>query len=154
FTSAFSSRGVPGNVIGKDGKAAFGPSNAFAHFGYKINSKEEIICFDIRTVNVTGDYHSHVFTATHIGQGAAGALGTPRIAFPNPVHVRTDHTGAEIRESKGCLQGPFMTNFTLNGVDTGSNSGFTLSQIEANPSGFLTDTHTTDYIHGAVRGQL
>lgn len=154
FTSAFSTRAVPGAVIANNGTAAPGPSNAFGHFSYKVNSREEIICFDIRTVNVTGEYLSPAFTATHIHQGAAGAAGPPRIAFPNPQYVRNDHTGAEIRESKGCLQGPFSTNVTANGADTGSASGFTLSQIEENPSAFFTDTHTAQFAAGAVRGQL
>lgn len=154
FTSAVSTRAVPGAVIANNGTAAPGQSNAFGHFSYKINSDEEIICFDIRTVNVTGDYLSPAFTATHIHQGAVGAAGPPRIAFPNPQYVRNDHTGAEIRESKGCLQGPFSTNVTANGADTGSASGFTLSQIEQDPSAFFTDTHTAQFAAGAVRGQL
>lgn len=39
-----------------------------------------------------------------------------------------------------------------NGVDTGT--GFILKQIEANPAGFFTDSHTARYVPGVVRGQL
>ena len=33
-------------------------------------------------------------------------------------------------------------------------AGFTLSQIEANPAGFFTDSHTNLFVPGVVRGQL
>lgn len=36
--------------------------------------------------------------------------------------------------------------------DTGI--GFSLKEIEENPSGFFADVHTAAYVAGAVRGQL
>ena len=54
--------------------------------------------------------------------------------------------------SEGCLQGPFTTGVAPDGTDTGE--GFTLDQIEADPSAFFTDTHTSAFTAGAVRGQL
>ncbi|CAO1632890.1 unnamed protein product [Sympodiomycopsis kandeliae] len=155
FTSAFSTRAIPSTVIANSGAPAPGQQNAFGHFGFRINSKEDIICWDIRTVNVTGDYSSPAVTATHIHQADVGKAGPPRIAFPNPTFVRTDSTGAEVRESKGCQKGPFRTGINAaDGNDTGSASGFTLSQIEQNPSAFFADTHTAQFSAGAVRGQL
>jgi hypothetical protein len=50
------------------------------------------------------------------------------------------------------LTGPFLTGILSNGVDTGT--GFTVKQIEANPAGFFTDSHTAKYVPGVVRGQL
>lgn len=32
--------------------------------------------------------------------------------------------------------------------------GFTISQLEQNPSAFFADTHTVEYVAGAVRDQL
>jgi len=32
--------------------------------------------------------------------------------------------------------------------------GFHVRQIVENPSGFFTDSHTADFLAGAVRGQL
>ncbi|WRT65275.1 uncharacterized protein IL334_002218 [Kwoniella shivajii] len=154
FTSAFSTRAVPSEVFANNGTAVTGQAGAFGHFGFRINSDSDIICYDIKLVNVTGEYLSPAFTATHIHQGPRGSAGPPRIAFPNPVKVVNDHTGAEIRHSKGCLQGPFSTNITVNGTDTGSNSGFTLKDIEDSSSSFFADTHTAQFPAGAVRGQL
>ncbi|PWN28243.1 hypothetical protein BDZ90DRAFT_219510, partial [Jaminaea rosea] len=154
FTSAFSTRAVPGDVIASTGSPAPGQPNAFGHFGFKINSEQDIICWDIRTVNVTGEYQSPAVTATHIHAGVKGAAGPPRLAFPNPQFVRTDSTGAEVRESKGCMQGPFTTGVQANGADSGTASGFSLSLIENDPSNFFADTHTAQFVAGAVRGQL
>lgn len=155
FTSAFSTRAIPSLVIANSGAAAPGQANAFGHFGFKVNSQQDTICWDIRTVNVTGDYSSPAVTATHIHQAPVGSAGPPRIAFPNPVKVGVDSTGAEIRESKGCQKGPFRTGVNAaNGGDTGSASGFTLSQLEANPDQFFADTHTAQFTAGAIRGQL
>jgi hypothetical protein len=39
-----------------------------------------------------------------------------------------------------------------NGQDTGT--GFTVREIEENPSAFFGDSHTAEYTAGAVRGQL
>lgn len=99
-----------------------------------------------RLLGVTGAYQSPAKTATHVHEAPKGRAGPPRIAFPNP-------TGDGYkRTSYGCLQGPFTTGILANGVDTGS--GFKVSQIEANPSGFFADVHTTKFVAGAVRGQL
>ncbi|WWC63718.1 uncharacterized protein I303_106323 [Kwoniella dejecticola CBS 10117] len=154
FTSAFSTRAIPGDVVVTNGTASPAGSTAYGHFSFKINSDKDIICYDIMLVNVTGEYSSPAFTATHIHQPAKGSAGPPRIAFPNPEKVGFDRNGAELRHSKGCLKGPFRTNITANGADTGSDSGFSLKDIEESPSSFFADTHTAQYTSGAVRGQL
>lgn len=48
--------------------------------------------------------------------------------------------------------GPFTTGLKIEGRDTGE--GFKLSQIEANPSGFFADVHSSLAVPGAVRGQF
>lgn len=99
---------------------------------------------------MTGPYQSPANTATHIHEAAVGTTGPPRIAFPNPVPISDD--AATVRRSVGCLTGPFLTGVMTNGVDSGE--GFTLSQIEADPAAFFTDSHTQKYVPGVVRGQL
>ncbi|MFD1713047.1 CHRD domain-containing protein [Amnibacterium flavum] len=148
FTSAFTVMATPDQVINNDGVAAPGQPGAAGQFNFRINSDLEIICYDITLTGVTGDYQSPAKTATHIHEAVAGAAGPPRIAFPNPTPV-----GDGPRTSSGCLQGPFTTGvMSAAGADTGT--GFTLAQIEANPSGFTGDSHTVDFAAGVVRGQL
>ena len=105
---------------------------------------------DIVLKDVTGDYQSAAKTATHIHEAPKGRAGPPRLAFPNPQPL------GDYRQSKGCLKGPFTTGVNVAGsnppVDTGA--GFHVSQIEANPAGFFTDSHTKLYVPGVVRGQL
>lgn len=143
FTSAFSTRAIDTTIINGT-QSVPGQAGAFGHFSFKINTDKDIVCWDIRTVNVTGDYQSPAVTATHIHQAAAGASGPPRLAFPNPEYVRNDITGAEVRQTKGCMKGPFTTGVNLpnSETDSGTESGFTLSDIQENPSDFFADTHT------------
>lgn len=149
FTSAFFVDATPGNVIGPDNTTpSGGDPDGSGEFLFFINSDEEIICWDITTENVEPPYQSAAKTATHIHQTPAGTNGPPRIAFPNP----EGPDGSDIRTSSGCSEGPFTTGLQANGQDTGT--GFTLDQIEANPSGFSADTHTSSAVPGAVRGQL
>ncbi|MFN3948976.1 CHRD domain-containing protein [Microbacterium sp.] len=147
FTSAFTVMATPDQVINNDGVAAPGESGATGTFTFRINSEQEIICYDIRLEGVTGDYQSPAKTATHIHEAAVGQPGPPRIAFPNPAPV-----GDGPRTSSGCLQGPFTTGVLADGVDTGE--GFSLAEIAANPAGFTGDSHTVTSPAGVVRGQL
>jgi hypothetical protein len=147
FTSAFTAMATPGEVVNPEGVATPGTAGASGTFTYRINSDLEIICYDITLTGVTPPYQSPAKTATHIHQAAAGRPGPPRIALPNP---EDDGTGRLV--SSGCLQGPFTTGVVANGADTGE--GFSLAQIEADPSAFATDTHTAANPAGAVRGQL
>jgi hypothetical protein len=101
-------------------------------------------------MGVTGPFSSPAVTATHIHEAAEGASGPPRIAFPNP---EPQDSGPEVvKRSSGCIQGPFSTGILAEGVDTGT--GFRLAQIEANPAGFFTDSHTAVSVPGVVRAQL
>merc|ERR1712070_1002532 len=45
------------------------------------------------------------------------------------------------RISIGCMMGPYETGIVSNGQDTGA--GFTVKQIEDNPSAFFTDVHSS-----------
>lgn len=147
FTSAYTVMATPDNVIDPDGNAAPGEPGATGTFNFMINAEEEIICFDITLEGVTPPYESPAKTATHIHQANAGEPGPPRLAFPNPAG------DGEVLTSSGCLQGPFTTGVEGDdGSDTGE--GFSLAEIEANPAGFSADTHTSQFVPGAVRGQL
>ncbi|MEJ2868807.1 CHRD domain-containing protein [Actinomycetospora sp. OC33-EN08] len=146
FTSMFTVMATPDMVIGQNNQPAPGEPGATGTFDYRINSDEEVICYDLRLEGVTGEYQSPARTATHIHEAASGVSGPPRIAFPNP------EGDGEVRTSSGCLKGPFTTGVMANGQDSGT--GFSLKQIEANPSAFFGDTHTAGYTAGTVRGQL
>lgn len=95
---------------------------------------------------MSGEYQSPALTASHIHQAAKGASGPPRVVFPDPVG------DDKFRRSYGCIKGPFKTGVLANGVDTGV--GFSLKNIEKNPSNYYVDTHTKKYVPGVVRGQM
>lgn len=147
FTSMFTAMATPDMVVNSDGVATPGAPGASGTFDYRINSDEEVICYDITLDGVTPPYQSPARTATHIHEGDAGSAGPPRLAFPNP-----EDDGSGALRSSGCMQGPFTTGVMVDGVDTGS--GFSLAEIEADPARFFTDTHTAEFVAGAVRGQL
>ncbi|PWN47867.1 hypothetical protein IE53DRAFT_195797 [Violaceomyces palustris] len=156
FTSAYFVRATPDTIVANDGSKPPGQTGAIGRYNLYLNSHEEKICWDIELEGVTGEYSSPAKTATHVHQANAGSAGPPRIAFPNPQTVGS-RGGKEIRKSEGCMEGPFTTGVLsppVTGTDTGSASGFKLRDIEANPSGFFGDTHTSAFTAGAVRGQL
>ncbi|MBW0106396.1 CHRD domain-containing protein [Pseudonocardia sp. KRD-291] len=142
----FTAMATPDMVIGTDNQPAPGQPGATGTFNYRINSDQEVICYDLTLQGVQGDYKSPAKTATHIHEAQPGMAGPPRIAFPNPAG------DGDTRTSSGCLQGPFTTGVMANGQDSGT--GFSLKEIEADPSAFFGDTHTADFTAGAVRGQL
>lgn len=147
FTSAFTVMATPDQVINPDGVATPGQQGASGQFTFRVNSDQQVICYDITLTGVSGDYMSPAKTATHIHQAVAGKPGPPRIAFPNPAPV-----GDGPRTSSGCLEGPFTTGILVDGVDTGT--GFDLKSLEGDAAGFAADSHTVDFAAGVVRGQL
>jgi len=148
FTSAFTVMATPDQVLNADGVATPGAPGATGRFDLRLDSASNTICYDITLTGVTGEYQSPAKTATHIHQAAVGKAGPPRIAFPNPTDA-----GNGTRTSSGCMQGPFTTGImSAQNADTGA--GFTVAQIEADPSAFAADTHTASFTAGAVRGQL
>ncbi|KNG50960.1 chrd superfamily protein [Stemphylium lycopersici] len=118
-------------------------------FNFGINSAANMICYNITLHNFQGEFDSPATTATHIHEAARGASGPPRIAFPNPEPIEGDVT---VRNSVGCLKGPFTTGVMVEGKDSGE--GFHVSMIEADPVAFMADTHSSLALPGAVRGQL
>ncbi|QSB15352.1 CHRD domain-containing protein [Natronosporangium hydrolyticum] len=147
FTSMFTVDATPGEVVGDDGEG-LGEPGASGRFDLRINSDQEIICWDIVLDGVNPPFESPARTATHVHDAPAGEPGPPRLAFPDP---QADDDG--LLRSSGCMEGPFTTGVADDdGADTGD--GFTLSEIEDDPSRFSADTHTSDFLDGAVRGQL
>ena len=141
FTSAFTVMATPDAVVNPEGVAAPGEPGATGTFDFRINSDEEVICYDITLTGVTPPFASPAKTATHVHAAPAGKPGPPRIAFPNPTG-----SGEELTSS-GCLKGPFTTGVVANGADTGE--GFSLAAIEADPASFSADTHTQAFAAGA-----
>jgi hypothetical protein len=148
FTSMHTIHATPEEVVnGTTLTGGLAGASGTFHFG--INSAANMICYNITLHNFQGDFESPANTATHIHEAARGASGPPRIAFPNPQPV--DAAGT-IRNSAGCLTGPFVTGVIMEEKDTGE--GFHINQIEQNPAAFMADTHSSLALPGAVRGQL
>lgn len=148
FTSAFRVTATSASIIDNEGESVGGESGASGTFLFMINSDEDIICYDIEFRGVTTPYESPARTATHIHEAAAGEFGPPRLAFEDP-----NGSDEDPLTSSNCVQGPFTTGVEDDeGNDTAA--GFSLSEIEDNPSAFYADVHTADFPAGAVRGQL
>jgi hypothetical protein len=148
FSSMQAINAVPEEVVnGTEATGGLAGASGTFHFG--INSAMNIICYNITLHNFQGEFDSPATTATHIHEAAKGASGPPRIAFPNPEPVGADSV---VRNSAGCLKGPFTTGVMVDGKDSGE--GFHVSMIEANPTAFMADTHSSLALPGAVRGQL
>jgi hypothetical protein len=126
-----------------------GLAGASGTFNFGLNSAANMVCYNITLHNFQGEFDSPATTATHIHEAARGASGPPRIAFPNPEPVGGD---VAVRNSAGCVKGPFMTGVMVEGKDSGES--FHVSMIEANPAAFMADTHSSLALPGAVRGQL
>jgi hypothetical protein len=148
FSSMQAINAVPGEVVNGT-EATGGLAGASGTFNFGINAAMNMICYNITLQNFQGDFESPATTATHIHEAARGASGPPRISFPNPESVGAD---TAVRNSAGCLKGPFVTGVMVDGKDSGE--GFHVSMIEANPTAFMADTHSSLALPGAVRGQL
>lgn len=161
FTKQYAVKAIPDQV--RNGTTAVpGQPGAKGLFKFGINVEENTICYvslsilllvattntfqNITLSGVTGEYQSQALTATHIHEAPKGVSGPPRLAFPNPIGPD------EKRVSYGCLTGPFKTGVPVDGKDSGE--GFHVKQIVENPAGFFADTHTKQFVLGAVRGQL
>ena len=149
FSSTQFINAVPENVVNGT-EPTGGLAGATGLFNFGIHSALNMICYNITLHNFQGDFSSPATTATHIHEAALGASGPPRIAFPNP-EVLEGGDGT-VRNSAGCLKGPFTTGVMVEGKDSGE--GFHVSMIEANPAAFMADTHSSLALAGAVRGQL
>jgi hypothetical protein len=148
FTSMHAVHAVPEEVVNGTTPTG-GIAGASGTFNFGINSAANMICYNITLHNFQGEFDSPATTATHIHEAARGASGPPRIAFPNPEPVNGD---VAVRNSAGCLKGPFTTGVMVEGKDSGE--GFHVNMIEANPAAFMADTHSSLALPGAVRGQL
>ncbi len=146
FTSMFSVEADADQVVSEEHDG--GEPGATGRFDLRLDADTDTICFDITLDGVTPPYESPANTATHIHEAPAGEAGPPRVVFPDP-EMHDDGT----LTSSGCVTGPWMTGV---GPDDGGDHGeeFSVAALEADPSAFYVDTHTTDYIDGAVRGQF
>ena len=148
FTSMHHIEATPDQVVNGTTPTG-GIAGAAGTFIFGLNSHTNMICYNITLHNFEGDFESPANTATHIHEAARGQSGPPRIAFPNPHPI---DAGGIVRNSAGCLTGPFVTGIVMEEKDTGE--GFHVRQIEENPAGFFADTHSSVALPGAVRGQI
>ena len=120
----------------------------------RLDADRDLICYAIDLDGVSGDYASPALTATHIHAAVAGVAGPAVVAFDDPRPVDAfDPDGP--RTSSGCVDATapsFPDGEAPNGgVDPGE--GFTVAQIESDPEAYYVDSHTEDFLAGAVRGQ-
>ncbi|KAI7784411.1 hypothetical protein LA080_009910 [Diaporthe eres] len=147
FSSTQLVKATPDQVV-NDTTPTGGLAGASGTYNFGINSQNDTICYNI-LYGFRGEYQSPAATATHLHEAARGASGPPRIAFPNPQPLVDNK---DVRNSVGCLTGPFKTGLLANGVDTGT--GFKVASIEKKQAGFFADVHSSLAVPGAIRGQL
>ncbi|KAF2813483.1 uncharacterized protein BDZ99DRAFT_568675 [Mytilinidion resinicola] len=131
FTSTYNVIATPKQVVNYISVATGGLKGAIGYYSYGINSKDNVICYDITLKGFKGE---QVLAYEY------------RLAFPNPMD------DGPVRNSVGCLKGPFKTGVLVVGVDTAD--GFHIKQIEENAEAFFTDMHSSLAVPGTVRGQL
>ncbi|KAK6062579.1 hypothetical protein SCUP515_13231 [Seiridium cupressi] len=154
FSSSYVVAATPGQVVNGTGAATTftgGLPGTRGRYTLGIISASNTICYKIELTGFYGQYQSLANTATHLHEAYRYSNGPPRIVFPNPVLYDSSNV-LNKRISIGCMNGPFTTGLLANGIDSGF--GFHVRQIEANPSGFFTDVHSSRAVPGAVRGQL
>ena len=154
FTSMFEITATPDQVVNANNTLTGGLAGAQGLYRFSLNSKDNIICYNITLTGFRGDYSSPASTATHIHEAVVGKSGPPRIAFPNPVEV---YPGTNVRQSVGCIQGTqdgFVTGLKNSTTGQDQGYGFTVKRIEDNPSWFFADVHSSEAVPGAVRGQF
>lgn len=148
FTSTYHILADPSQVVNGSNAFTGGLAGASGVYDLGVNSEHDYVCFSIALSGFRGEYQSPAKTATHMHQAARGKSGLPRLAFPNPVVV----VDGGVRYSRGCLSAPYTTGVVINGTDTGAS--FSAKQIEANPSMFFVDVHSSLAVPGAIRGQV
>ncbi|MCC5949893.1 MAG: CHRD domain-containing protein [Nitriliruptoraceae bacterium] len=144
FTSMWSIPADADQVPGDGGEPG-----ATGRFDLRMDAATDTICFDLELRGVTPPYESPAETATHIHQGPTGEAGPPRVVFPDP-EMHDDGT----LTSTGCVAAPFVTGLSPDGSDTDHGADFTVAALEADPTAFYVDTHTSEYPDGAIRGQF
>lgn len=115
----------------------------------RLDRTNDTICYEIELRGVTGEYASPAASATHIHANTFGATGPPVVAFENPQPV---DGMPGVRRSSGCVDATDPAFADGRADDPGT--GFTVAQLEDDPSSYYLDSHTSDFLGGAVRGQL
>ena len=148
FTSAFRVTLTPEQVVDMTGAPTGGVAGATGTFDLRLNSDLQVLCYDVSLTGVEPPYASPAATSTHLHEGASGASGPPRLVFADP-------TGSgPTRTSSGCVSVPQDTGLTPTGTAMSTGAGFSLAEVEADPSAFYADAHNEAAAPGAVRGQL
>lgn len=144
FTSAFrvtlTDDQVPGGA---------GTPGASGTFDLRLNSDQEVLCYDITLRGVMPPFMSPARTATHVHQGAPGGPGPVRVVFPDP-----QSGSGDTRTGSGCVKVPQETGVVPMGQTADAGAGFSLKRIEADPTAFYGDNHTQMNPMGSVRGQF
>merc|ERR1711991_914925 len=83
FTSTYEVIAVPEQVVDANNTFTGGLKGARGLYKFGINSKENVICYNITITGFQGEYQSPAISATHVHEAVKGRSGPPRIAFPN-----------------------------------------------------------------------
>jgi hypothetical protein len=145
---------VPEQVVDANNTFTGGLKGARGVYKFGLNSKENVICYNITITGFQGEYQSPAISATHIHEAVKGKAGPPRIAFPNPVQVANCK---DTRRSIGCIAGTndgFVTGVVNAATGKDNGFGFSVKKIEENPAGFFADVHSSKAVPGAIRGQI
>merc|ERR1712137_720923 len=154
FTSTYEVIAVPEQVVDANNTFTGGLKGARGVYKFGLNSKENVICYNITITGFQGEYQSPAISATHIHEAVKGKAGPPRIAFPNPVQVTNCK---DTRRSIGCIAGTkdgFVTGVVNVATGKDNGFGFSVKKIEENPAGFFADVHSSKAVPGAIRGQI
>merc|ERR1712137_712777 len=154
FTSTYEVIAVPEQVVDANNTFTGGLKGARGVYKFGLNSKENVICYNITITGFQGEYQSPAISATHIHEAVKGKAGPPRIAFPNPVQVTNCK---DTRRSIGCIAGTkdgFVTGVVNAATGKDNGFGFSVKKIEENPAGFFADVHSSKAVPGAIRGQI
>lgn len=158
FTSTLKTEATSDQIINNANVKVAGLEGAKGHYTLRLNTKENVVCYDITLTGFGNDeqYFSPAKTSTHTHMAAFGLSGPPRLAYKNPEQKKLWWGGkSKKRYSSACIKGPFTTGLLgANGLDTGSASGFTLQQLESDPTAYMSDVHTESRQAGAVRGNM
>lgn len=131
---------------------AGGQPGAEGTFVLRLDSDNDVVCYDIELRGVSGDYASPALTATHIHAGERGVVGPPVVVFDDPQPVDGE---PDVRRSSGCVDSTapsFPAGMAPGDADPGE--GFRVATLENDPEAYYVDNHTVDFPAGSVRGQF
>jgi hypothetical protein len=92
FTSTYKIEATPDQVVDANNTYTGGLKGAYGIYKFGINSKENVICYNITITGFQGEYQSPAISATHIHEAVTHRLPQPRRGLPwRPSQHRLHH---------------------------------------------------------------